>query len=179
MTQIQLVHRPALQGAASGHFGATGAGLRMIALPEDRLWHALARPGTDPAPLAAFGAGACPVRATAPGQWFVAGPGAGTLAEAQAALAPDFALSEQTHGRIRIALSGPRAAELLAKGTGADLRQLAPGEATQTLFGHIGVNIARLGAEEFELTVLRTFALSLWDELLLLGREYGIEAQAA
>lgn len=175
MPDTTLIARPALAAAATGHFGAPGCGAVLVALPEDRLWQALARPGTDPAPLAAYGA----LRPIAPGQWLIAGMGAGTLAEAQAALVPAFALSDQTHGRVRMALSGPRAADLLAKGTAVNLATLPEGGAAQTLFGHIGITLARTGPDAFELTVLRGFALSLWDELILLGREYGIETRSA
>lgn len=175
MPDTMLIARPALATAATGHFGAPGCGVTLAALPEDRLWHALARPGTDPAPLAGYGA----LRAIGPGQWLIAGPGEGSLAGAQAALAPTFALSDQTHGRVRVSLSGPRAADLLAKGTAVNLALLPEGGAAQTLFGHIGITLARTGPEAFELAVLRGFALSLWDELILLGREYGIEVRSA
>jgi len=175
MPETLLIAHPALASAATGHFGAPGSGVTLTALPEDRLWQALGRPGTDPAPLAAYGA----LRPIGPGQWLIAGAGSGTLAEAQAALAPGFALSDQTHGRVRMALSGPRAGDLLAKGTAVNVAALPEGGAAQTLFGHIGITLARTGPEAFELAVLRGFALSLWDELILLGREYGIEARSA
>lgn len=177
MPDTVLTARPALASAATGHFGAPGIGGTLAALPEDRLWQALARPGTDAAPLAAYGAGACPLREIGPGQWLIVGVGAGSLAEARAALAPGFALSDQTHGRVRLSLAGPRAADLLAKGMAVNLALLPMGGAAQTLFGHIGITLARTGPEAFELAVLRGFALSLWDELILLGREYGIEAR--
>jgi len=178
MPDTVLIARPALAAAASGHFGAPGTGVVLAALPEDRLWQALARPGTDPAPLIAYGAGPCPLRSIGPGQWLIVGEGEGSLSEAQAALAPAFALSDQSHGRVRVSLAGPRAADLLAKGTAVNLAQMPEGGAAQTLFGHIGITLARIGPEAFELAVLRGFALSLWDELILLGREYGIEARA-
>lgn len=175
MPDTLLIARPALAAAVTGHFGAPGIGVTLTALPEDRLWQALARPGTDPAPLTPYGA----LRGIGPGQWLIAGPGPGSLAEAQAALAPGFALSDQTHGRVRVSLCGPRAADLLAKGTAVNVALLPEGGAAQTLFGHIGITLARTGPEAFELAVLRGFALSLWEELILLGREYGVEARSA
>ena len=179
MPDTILIARPALAPAATGHFGAPGCGVTLAALPEDRLWQALACPGADPAALMAYGAGPCPLRSIGPGQWLIVGMGDGTLAEAQAALAPSFAISDQSHGRVRVSLSGPRAADLLAKGTAVNVALLPEGGAAQTLFGHIGITLARTGPEAFELAVLRGFALSLWEELILLGREDGIEARSA
>ena len=42
-----------------------------------------------------------------------------------------------------------------------------------TLFGHISLQVARTGADEFELTVLRSFAESLYEELEALALSLG------
>ena len=66
---------------------------------------------------------------------------------------------DQSHGRVRIGLSGEKATAVLAKGTAADLALAAfpVGHATTTLIGHIGAHITRTGETAFELMVLRGF----------------------
>ena len=154
---------------------APDGGVTLAALPEGRLIHALARRGADAASLAPLLAalgdgGPHAVRPYAPGQWFVLaseplrpGEWARLAAEAGGALA----LSDQSHGRVRLSLEGPRARSVLARGTGVDLDEtvFTPGQSAATLFGHIGIHLTCLAPERFELIVLRGFAESLWHEL--------------
>jgi sarcosine oxidase subunit gamma len=107
-----------------------------------------------------------------------AGPGSGYLvgetpltprdiAQLEARLGPQARLVDQTHGRVRLELSGPGAVRLLATGTAVDLsfQRFPVGAACETLFGHIGVHLTRTGADCFELLVGRSFAENLWQEL--------------
>ncbi len=79
-----------------------------------------------------------------------------------------LALSDQSHGRVRLSLDGRRARSALARGTGVDLYEtvFTPGSSAATLFGHIGIHLTCLAPERFELIVLRGFAESLWHELV-------------
>lgn len=110
------------------------------------------------------------VRAAGPGAWFLVGEAALTpaaLAEVERALGRDAAWIDQTHGRVRLEIAGFGAARRLATGTALDLslRRCPVGFAAETLFGAIGVHIARTGAQTFELLVGRSFAASLWEDL--------------
>lgn len=154
---------------------APDGSLTLAALPGGRLIHALARPGTDAASLApllkALGDGSPhAVRPYAPGQWFILGPEPlrpGEWARLTTEAGASLALSDQSHGRVRLWLDGPRARGALARGTGVDLGEtvFTPGTSAATLFGHIGIHLTCLALERFELIVLRGFAESLWHEL--------------
>ena len=124
-------------------------------------------------------AGASPgLRNAGPGQWFVVtdreltGPEIDALA---ARLAPSLHVVDQSSGRFRIRVSGAPSRRMLAKGVALDLHpeRFPVGTATSTLVGQIGANLARTGQDSFELLVLRGFAQSLWDDLLLMSREFG------
>lgn len=172
-----LLPQAAIPHAALGH---AGSALRMEALPEGHVLQLLTASGIeDPSGrLAALGdGGAFALRPLSPGQWFVVGNaslGAAALAAKKAEIAEVAALSDQSHGRVRIALSGPAAETVLACGTAVDISLTAfpVGRSAQTLFGHLGIHLTRTGEDAFELMVLRSFAESLWEELEQLGKRW-------
>lgn len=168
-------HRAALGGR--GPVG--GSAIRLEVLPEGCLLHVMGE--TDAAEierlLGAIGAGGASVRKAGFQQWFIAGdqplpPTA--VAELAALLRPKAYVSDQGHGRVRIGVSGSGARDLLAKGTAVDLDAgvFPEGAAAMTLFGHVSVQLARTGPDRFELTVLRSFSESLWEELEHLAKAY-------
>ena len=163
-------HRPVLAGAR--YNGMSGSGLRLEALPEGHLLHVLGtiEPAALAAELAKIGLANSSIRQAGFRQWFVAGDA--PLAPAKldtltAALAGKAFVMDQSHGRVRIGISGRSSRLLLSKGTAVDLDPavFAEGSSAMTMVGHISVQIARTGDDSFELTVLRSFAESLWDEL--------------
>ncbi|EJC85602.1 sarcosine oxidase gamma subunit [Rhizobium leguminosarum bv. trifolii WSM2297] len=163
-------HRPVLAGAA--HPGTAGPCVRLQALPEGHLLHVL---GTIESTalageLAKAGLAKTSIRKAGFRQWFVAGDeplAPATLAALTAALAGKAFVMDQSHGRVRIGISGRSSRLLLSKGTAVDLDPAVfpEGSSAMTMVGHISVQIARTGNDDFELTVLRSFAESLWDEL--------------
>ena len=111
------------------------------------------------------------LRANGPGQWYLVGDEplpAGTLG----GLAPSLFVVDQSHGRVRMAVDGPAARVVLAKGTGLDVSTLKVGDATTTLIGHIAAHITRTGPDRFELMPLRGFAESLWHDLETMAAEF-------
>ncbi|PBB28975.1 sarcosine oxidase subunit gamma family protein [Mesorhizobium sp. WSM3882] len=119
------------------------------------------------------------VRNVAPGQWFIVGDdtlSAAAVDEFSQRLSPYANVIDQSHGRVRIAITGGNAAAVLAKGTGADLGVLAfpVGCSTATLIGHIAAHLTRLGEDEFEIAVLRSFAEGMWDDLTDMSSEFGL-----
>lgn len=114
------------------------------------------------------------LRAAGPGQWLMVGDAPlrpQDLADLGDRL-PDVAVSDQSHGRVRIAVSGDKAAALLAKGTAVDLDALPAGQSVTTLVGQIGVHLTRIGEASFELIVLRSFASALWHDLEAMAAGY-------
>lgn len=153
-------HQPALGGAL-------GSGVALRALPEGHVVLLLGRAGAPAPDLPGL-------RLAGPGQWFLVGDepmGAEALAALSARLG-DVAVSDQSHGRVRIAVSGAKATAMLAKGTGADLDALPVGASATTMIGPLGAHLTRTGEAAFELMVLRSFAAALWHDLEAMAAEY-------
>lgn len=187
MVDVMLLHRPALSGARSGSFGATSQNGRiaLTALPEGHVLHVLARRGVrdladslqkigDESPFS--------IRPYGPGQWFIAGDAvlsAQEIAARSAILNGRGSIADQSHGRIRIGIAGASVEAVLAKGTAVDLDQqsFVVGHSAMTLISHISALITRTGPQSFEILVLRGFAESLWDELIEMSLEFGVDAK--
>ncbi|WP_064684630.1 sarcosine oxidase subunit gamma [Rhizobium bangladeshense] len=163
-------HRPVLAGAT--YTVISEADIRLEALPEGHLLHVLGaiEPAALAAELAKAGLATSSIRQAGFRQWFVAGaePLQPVRLDALAvALAGRAFVTDQSHGRVRIGVSGRSSRALLSKGTAVDLDPavFAEGKSVMTMVGHISAQIARIGEDSFELTVLRSFAESLWDDL--------------
>lgn len=111
---------------------------------------------------------------TAPGQWLhvmdeVAEP---------PFLDPDLAASsDQTGARVIVRISGPRAADTLAKGLLVDLHTRAFGAdaAATTTTAHLGVTLWRDGGDSFVLASARSTAADLWHHLIDSAAQYGVD----
>jgi methylglutamate dehydrogenase subunit D len=88
-------------------------------------------------------------------------------------------ISDQSHGRVILHIEGPKARDLLAKGTGLDLhpRAFGPGRSAVTQTAHVGVHIAQVGPDAFELSLFRGFAESFWEWLGEMSEEFGYEVR--
>ena len=188
MVDYALLHRSALAGARSGSFGATSMTARITlgALPEGHVLQVLADgSGGLQTLIPQIGDGAPhAVRPYGPGQWFVVGDAplsAADIAGKATLLAGKASIADQGHGRVRIGISGASVEAVLAKGTAVDLDRanFAIGHSAMTLIGHISALITRTDVDSFELMVLRGFAESLWDELLQMSLEFGVDAKTA
>lgn len=163
-------HRPVLAGMV--YNGISEAGIRLEALPEGHLLHVLSamEPSALAAELVKAGFAKSSIRKAGFRQWFVAGDEPlvpASLAALAAALVGKAYVMDQSHGRVRIGVSGRSSRVLLSKGTAVDLDPAVfpEGSSVMTMVGHLSVQVVRTGDESFELTVLRSFAESLWDEL--------------
>lgn len=116
-------------------------------------------------------------RSPSPGQWFWVGDcdvSQGRFAEISGQIPGEYAISDQTHGRVRIMISGPQVRDVLAKGAMIDLADgvFVVGASAMTQIGHIGAMITRTDDDCFEIMVLRSFAVSLWHELHQMAAEF-------
>lgn len=155
--------------------------IRIAALPEGHVIEVLAKGNaaglrSDLESLAPANI-ACPVRAGGPGQWFIVGDMPLSQSETEElieSLRPKADCVDQSHGRVRIGISGKKVEQVLAKGTAVDLVLSAfpVGHATPTQIGHVSTHLTRTAPDTFEIMVLRGFAESLWDEICLMAREY-------
>ncbi|WP_162034366.1 sarcosine oxidase subunit gamma [Mesorhizobium japonicum] len=116
-----------------------------------------------------------------PDQFFVLSQGG---KHAMAALASSFAgsasLSDQSHARVLISISGAKARAMLAKLSSIDLHAdaFAIGAAAATSMDHTSVTLwrgaDRDGSAVFNVLVFATFAESLWHTMLDSAAEYGV-----
>lgn len=126
----------------------------------------------------------------APDEWLLVGPGdaatvgreaalVGTLRVALAGL--HVAVTDVSEARTIIAVAGPRARDLLTKGTPLDLhpRVFGPGRCAQTAMASANVILRQIDDRPaYELHVLNSFADYLWTWLEGGCREYGVAIAA-
>jgi sarcosine oxidase subunit gamma len=155
-----FTHRRALHGAG-------GNGVTLSALPEGHVVLLMTRASAQAPDISGL-------RQAGPGQWFMVGhaPLSADDFAALVARLPDVAVSDQSHGRVRIVVEGGKAPEMLAKGTAVDLEAMAIGASTTTLVGQLGVHLTKTAAATYELMVLRSFAEALWHDLEVMAAEY-------
>ncbi len=168
MVDPASLHRPALPVAPAV---LPRRDVEIAALPEGHVLMVSARKGAVvPADaLARLGSGSpLAVRPVGPGQWLVVGDAPlspADVADRGAALAGAAGLFDLGHGRVRIAIRGAGAADLLATGVAIDLDGLPVGGSAACLFRHVAVHLTRTDTQAFELIVARSFAADLWHEL--------------
>jgi sarcosine oxidase subunit gamma len=99
--------------------------------------------------------------------------------ELTAKLSGQASCVDQSHGRVTIRVAGLRARDVLAKGTPIDLhpRGFGPGRAAVTQMAHVGVHLAQIDAETFDLSIFRGFAESFWEWLEVMCGEFGYDVR--
>lgn len=116
-----------------------------------------------------------------PGGWFVTAPwiGEGVLAGAiAAALEGHATVIDQSHGRTTIAIEGPNARAVLAKGCRLDLHPGAfgPGRVASTVIAQVNCLIHQVDATpRFEMTVFSTLAEPFFHWLTDSAAAFGYE----
>ena len=85
------------------------------------------------------------------------------------------AVTDLSHARIAIRISGPKAAWILSKGMAIDFHPAVfpPMKVAQSAIHEVGVVVRRLSPESFDLYVYRGFALSFWEWLTEAAAETG------
>jgi len=83
---------------------------------------------------------------------------------------------DQSDGKVLLSISGPAVRTILAKCVAVDLHRDAfvMGQSANALICHVSGNIARTGEDEFEIVTPRSFAVSVFEELLEMGREHAL-----
>lgn len=113
-----------------------------------------------------------------PEQYFVTGEGA-LYQELKASLHGIASVSDQSHGRIIIRIAGPKARQVLAKGTPVDLdrHEFPVGKSAMTQMAHVGVHLTRVGEDAYELSVFRGFSESFWEWITEQAEEFGYQVK--
>ena len=86
-------------------------------------------------------------------------------------------LTDQSHGRVVLRISGPKSRAVLAKGTAVDLHEskFPIGKSALTQMAHVSVHLTRSGDNEFTLSVFRGFSESFWQWLVSQAGEFGYQ----
>jgi heterotetrameric sarcosine oxidase gamma subunit len=98
-------------------------------------------------------------------------------AELKDALKGAASVSDQSHGRVVIGISGSKARALLSKGSPVDFhpREFGIHAAAVTQMAHVGVHVTRWGDDAFELSLFRGFSEHFWEWLTEQAQEFGYE----
>jgi heterotetrameric sarcosine oxidase gamma subunit len=115
---------------------------------------------------------------TAPDAYWVVVSDPKVISQLQAAVpASAGTVTSLSHSRVRLVVDGPAARAVLAAGISVDLhpRSFAVGAFAQAGLHHTGVLLERCAADRYELYVLRTFALSIWEWLLDAALPFGYD----
>jgi sarcosine oxidase subunit gamma len=117
------------------------------------------------------------VAAIAPGSFVVAAKSLDLLPRFEHVVSADKAgVTDLSHGRTVVRLTGKSAAAVLAKCVAIDLDDsvFPPGRVAATAIHHVDVLIIRRSESVFDLFILRSFAAGLVEWILDAGLEYGI-----
>lgn len=92
-----------------------------------------------------------------------------------------LAVLDLSHARVRIAIEGPAAEEVIARLASIDFREAAMpvGNFVQTGIHHVGVLIHRTSADRFEILVPFTWARSIWEIICLNAAPFGYDVKVA
>ncbi len=118
-------------------------------------------------------------RSSGPAEWLVVSEGIApeSLSRDLAALGSHRAsFLDQSEGRVVLRISGPHVRKILAKVAGLDLHpdSFDIGTAAATLCCHVPANLARTGEDVFEITVMRSYAGTVFEEMIEMGREFAL-----
>jgi sarcosine oxidase subunit gamma len=120
-----------------------------------------------------------------PGRWLVVAAeeeGSNLEARVRAGLsATQAAITDLGNGRTVLRIAGPRARDLLAKGSSIDFhgRAFPAGSCAQGLLGHVGALIHAVdAAPTYDLYIARSYAQTVWEWLGESAAEYGYRVNA-
>jgi sarcosine oxidase subunit gamma len=121
------------------------------------------------------------VRVCGPGEWLVVSETvpADAIARQLADLgAAGASFVDQSDGRVVLRIQGPKVRAILAKCMALDLHSdlFEIGQSSNCQICHVAANLARTGHDAFEITVMRSFAGFLFDEVCEMGREFALTA---
>ncbi|MGF9563517.1 sarcosine oxidase subunit gamma family protein [Neorhizobium sp. JUb45] len=117
------------------------------------------------------------VRSVSPSDWLVVSQSASAATiSASLATIPGLSFAEQSDGQVLMALSGPDVRTILAKCVAVDLHadMFAEGQSAPMMICRVAGNLARTGADAFEIIVPRSHAAYVFDELRDAGREFAM-----
>lgn len=116
-------------------------------------------------------------RFCSPSEWLLVSHtlGADHFADALSGLA-GASVIDQSDGKVLLVIAGPSVRTILAKCLAIDLHPeaFAIGQSANALICHVPGNIARTDEDQFEIVTPRSYAVSVFEELLEMGREHAL-----
>lgn len=164
-----------------GSFGAVGPDGPALVLSERR-GLAIAQVNgvpeeSGPAPLGCLDDGDTTLLWTGPGQWFAVSEHLGAdelLASLEQRLSSsDATISDLSHARTVLRVSGVAWRDLLAKGCPVDIDAMVPGDCVASLLSHFSIVIHCVSDDSADVYVFRSFGVSLWEWLRGGAEEFG------
>lgn len=111
---------------------------------------------------------------TGPDQWVLVSGGSLVLPTSGDG-SSDVTVTDLSHARTAIRVSGPHAVDVLLKGCPLDLERFSVDDCAGSLLGHVNVLLHRESDACFDVYVFRSFGLALWEWILDASMEFGVE----
>ncbi|HTV71811.1 MAG TPA: sarcosine oxidase subunit gamma family protein [Rhizobiaceae bacterium] len=191
VSPLEPVWKPGSHGRILGGAGVTLTETRPGSIVQLAAW-----PGHEKAMMEAIrsatglsladGGGAGVAEATkaafgfAPGKFLLADQAEGAGAALAGAVGIDIGVvTDLSHGRTAIRISGPKAEWVLAKFFAIDfsIPAFPVGSGLSTAHHDVFAQVQRTGADQFDLYVFRSFARSFWTALCHASEEVGYEVR--
>lgn len=178
---VAFTNRHVLDDHIAG-FPAVAKADHLAIIRHPSIFSVLAHTGSEDWTLAALKAMPdVSVRSVGPAEWLIVSEivGVDSLARDLDMLdSTRLSYFEQSDGRTLVRISGPNVRRILAKCVAVDLHpsQFAEGQSAAMLCCHVSSNVARVGPDAFEISVMRSFAGTLFEELMEMGREFSLTA---
>ncbi|WP_037076793.1 sarcosine oxidase subunit gamma [Neorhizobium vignae] len=174
---INLLHRHVLEDHISG-FETDPNPNHLSVIRRPVIFSVLAHAGQETAVAEAlWNAEDVAPRFCGPSEWLAVSRtvGAETVAGMLSAIA-GASVVDQSDGRALMEISGPSVRKILGRCVAVDLHPevFEQGHSAAMLCCHATANVARTGADTFEIIVPRSFAGSVFEELMEMGREHGL-----
>lgn len=172
---IHYLHRHILEDLVTG-FSVDRSANHVAVVRRPTIVSVLAHAGKEATVTEALKSiGGVEPRYCSPSEWLLVSRalGAEHVADALAEIA-GASFVDQSDARVLLSISGPAVRMILAKCTAIDLHPdvFTIGRSANALVCHVQGNLARTGGDEFDLIVPRSFAVSVFEELLEMGREH-------
>ncbi len=174
---INLLHRHVLEDLISG-FETEPNPNHLSVIRRPVIFSVLAHAGHETAVAEAlWNAEDVAPRFCSPSEWLAVSQtvGAETIAGVLSGIA-GASVVDQSDGRVLMEISGPGVRQILGRCVAIDLHPEAfeEGQSATMLCCHATANVARTGADAFEIIVPRSLAGSVFEELMEMGREHAL-----
>jgi heterotetrameric sarcosine oxidase gamma subunit len=179
---MSFSHRHVLEDRMSGYSPSPNANhLTVIRRPV--IFSALAHAGHEASVAGALAqVEEIVVRPVSPSDWLIVSQSAeaGTIAASLAAIA-GLSFTDQSDGLVLMTVSGPDVRTILAKCVAVDLHVdvFAEGHSAPMMICRVAGNLARSGADRFEILVPRSYAPYVFDEIREAGRSFAMTRGSA